>query len=60
MLKMIMHLTHECSSLAECEELYKKLKESVKDRPALHVNGQVTVKFIPSHPEGTPEKGPKP
>lgn len=58
MYRMIMHLTHEFETLTQCESMYELIKKDLKQHPALHINGQVTTKFTPSHLEGTPEKGP--
>lgn len=60
MIRCIIHVTKECEDLIEAQNFYDEIKDELHDRNSVHVNGQVTVKFDPSHPEGTPEKGPKP
>lgn len=59
-MKAIVHVTQECETVKEAKAFYTFIKNMMSEMPSTHVNGQVTVKFQPSHPEGTPEEGPKP
>lgn len=60
MLKGLVHITKQCESIEECEAFLEKIKAKLKGENGIHINGQVTVKFTPSHPEGTPEEAPAP
>lgn len=59
-MRVVIHVTKECEDLIEAQTWYENIKGYLHTFETVHVNGQVTVKFAPSHPEGTPEKGPKP
>ena len=59
-MKCLIHISKECDDVIECQNFYDEIKEDLFKRNDVHVNGQVTVKFTPSHPEGVPEEGPKP
>lgn len=59
-MRCIMHITKEVASPEEAAEWYQEIKGELKHHPDVHINGQVTVKFDPSHPPGTPEEGPPP
>jgi len=59
-MKLIIHLTQIVADEAEAEEVYNEIRGELRKHPALHVNGQTTRKYTPSHPDGTPEEGPPP
>lgn len=59
-MRAIVHVTKECKTVDEAHLWYAKIRNILHEFPAVHLNGQITVKFLPSHPEGTPEEGPKP
>lgn len=59
-MKAMIHITKEVETVDEASDYYKWIKSMFQEYDTVHVNGQVTVKFSPSHPEGTPEEGPKP
>lgn len=59
-MRLIIHLTQEVADETEANELYDEIKGELRNYPALHINGQTTRKYEPSHPPGTPEEGPPP
>lgn len=58
-MRLVIHITKECEDLIEAQNCFDEVKDDLYKYPDVHVNGQLTVKFEPSHPEGTPEGGPK-
>lgn len=58
-MKATVHVTKEVETVDEAKGFHNYVKHLLTEQKAVHVNGQVTVKFVPSHPEGTPEEGPK-
>lgn len=56
-MKCLIHITKECDDLLQCQTFYEEVKADLFDKKNVHVNGQVTVKFSPSHPEGIDEQG---
>lgn len=58
MLKALIHVTKMVENTAEAEEWFNEIKGELRHHPDVHIHGQTTVKFPPSHPAGTPEEGP--
>lgn len=57
-MKALIHVTKECESVDDARLWYETVKHLLHDKADVHVNGQITTKFEPSHPPGTPEEGP--
>jgi len=57
-MRCMIHVTKECKTVEEAEWFYGTIKKRLSDLQDVHLNGQVTVKFQPSHAEHDPEEGP--